>query len=244
MSGRSDVRLLVTCEHAGNRVPEAYRSLFRGAERVLATHRGWDPGSLPLARHLARRLDAPLRYVTTTRLLVDPNRSPGNETLFSEFTRELPEAELRRIMTHYHRPHWRRVRRIVDGWLEEGATALHLGVHTFTPVLDDVPREVDVGVLFDPAIQGEARFAAAFLTALKTRLPDLRIGPNAPYHGAADGLTTGLRRILDHPRYLGIELEVGQKLMTGADPERTRIMDGVGEALERALERMRRLPAD
>ena len=51
--------LLLTCEHAGNRIPRAYAPLFRGADALLATHRGWDPGAYVLARFLAKRLRVP-----------------------------------------------------------------------------------------------------------------------------------------------------------------------------------------
>ena len=57
MSTRRD-RLVVTCEHAGNVVPERYRPLFVGHEHLLPTHRGWDPGALLLAREMAERFDA------------------------------------------------------------------------------------------------------------------------------------------------------------------------------------------
>ena len=55
----SDTRLLLTCEHGGNRIPPEYRALFRGATAALASHRGWDPGALALAR----RLGLKIRYV-------------------------------------------------------------------------------------------------------------------------------------------------------------------------------------
>ena len=42
--------LLRTCEHGGNRVPSAYRSVFRGARSALDSHRGQDMGALALAR--------------------------------------------------------------------------------------------------------------------------------------------------------------------------------------------------
>lgn len=230
-----DLRILITCEHAGNRVPALWRPLFRGHDELLASHRGWDPGALPLARHLARRVGGPLRYTTTTRLLVDPNRSPGHGTLFSELTRDLPEEERRGIVNRHHRPYWRRVLALLTSWLEEGAVALHIGVHTFTPVLDDVPREVDVGVLFDPERAAETGFARDFIRELEAALSHLRVRPNAPYHGTSDGLTTSLRRSLGDPRYLGIELEVSQGLTTGPESERRRVIRGVGDALVRTL---------
>jgi predicted N-formylglutamate amidohydrolase len=55
-------------------VPRRWRGLFEGAEEVLASHRGWDPGAFDLARRLARLLDVPLIAHHITRLLMDVNR--------------------------------------------------------------------------------------------------------------------------------------------------------------------------
>ncbi len=236
-SGSPDLRILVTCEHAGNRVPERWAPLFQGRDDLLASHRGWDPGALPVARHLARLTRAPLRYSTTTRLLVDANRSPAHESLFSELTRELPERERREIVARHHRPYWTRVRSLLAGWLAEGALALHLGVHTFTPTLDGVARKVDIGVLFDPGRPGESAFSRIFMEELERALPHLRVRKNAPYYGTSDGLTTSLRRTFDDPAYLGIELEVSQGLATGPEPERSRVSREIGEALVCTLSR-------
>ena len=57
-------RLVITCEHAGNMVPERYRPLFSGHEHLLPTHRGWDPGALLLAREMSERF---MRRCTSTR---------------------------------------------------------------------------------------------------------------------------------------------------------------------------------
>src|SRR5436305_1415922 len=62
--------LLITCEHGGNRIPPRYRAAFAGAARALASHQGYDPGALALAREFARRLAAPVVY-STTRLLLN-----------------------------------------------------------------------------------------------------------------------------------------------------------------------------
>lgn len=218
-------------------MPEPWAPLFSGRDELLASHRGWDPGALPLARHLARLARAPLRYSTTTRLLVDPNRSPGHGTLFSELTRELSEEDRRTIMSRHHRRHWNRVHGPLHRWLAEGAVTLHLGVHTFTPVLDGVPRTVDIGVLFDPNRPGEVEFSRIFMTELTRALPDLRVQPNAPYDGISDGLPTSLRRMLDDSAYLGIELEVSQAFAAGEESERRRVTRGIGEALVRTLSR-------
>jgi len=71
-------------------------------------------------------------------------------------------------------------------------------------------REVDVGLLYDPARAAERKFCDGWARDLKRAAPELRVRKNRPYRGAADGFTTYLRRKLG-PRYLGIELEVSQR---------------------------------
>src|SRR5690606_35692473 len=139
----------LSCEHGGNRIPARWAPLFEGADEVLASHRGWDPGALSLARTLARRLGAPLVATTVSRLLVEPNRSPGHPRLFSEFTHGLPAAERKELLARYFMPHRARVRAVAEGVRERSGRVLHLGVHSFTPVLDGRIRDVDLGVLYD-----------------------------------------------------------------------------------------------
>ena len=103
------MKLVLSCEHGGNRVPARWRDRFKGSEALLRSHRGWDPGALPLARSLARRLGAPLIASTVTRLLVEPNRSLGHPRLFSDLTRPLPSSERALLVERYWRPHRARV---------------------------------------------------------------------------------------------------------------------------------------
>ena len=83
------IRLILTCEHAGNFIPQKYQDLFRNHAQVLQTHRGWDPGAFPLVQRLKKRLGCSLMATETSRLLIDVNRSLWRKTLFSELTRNL-----------------------------------------------------------------------------------------------------------------------------------------------------------
>ncbi len=204
-------QLIVTCEHAGNEVPDAYRPLFVGHEHLLPTHRGWDPGALLLAHEMAERFDAPLYFDTTTRLLVDLNRSVGTPDLHSEATRQLPLAERRLILEHHYHPHRRRTEGAIHAAVEGGARAIHVASHSFTPELNGQVRTADVGLLYDPARPGEVSFSAAWLAALARSDPGLRLRRNYPYLGTSDGLTMALRRRHPPERYVGIELEVNQR---------------------------------
>jgi predicted N-formylglutamate amidohydrolase len=209
--GRSGWSILVTAEHGGNDVPPEYRALFRGRARLLASHRGWDPGTLDLSRRLARALDAPLVSATTTRLLVDLNRSAHNPRAFSEVTRGLPRAERVGLLERFHRPHWEAVRAHLASARRHGGRILHLGVHSFTPILAGVTRKPDVALLYDPARAAERALAARWGSALASALPSRTVRRNDPYKGASDGVTTAMRRELGPKVYMGIEIEVNQR---------------------------------
>ena len=214
--------LVVSCEHGGNRVPTGYSALFRGQRSVLASHRGWDPGALPLARTLARSLDAPLVATTVTRLLVECNRSPGHRGLFSEFTRGLPRDEKSELLDQYYHPHRGAVEAVVRSGMRTHGAVIHIGVHTFTPVLGGRRRDADIGLLYDPRRAFETTFCELWTIALARVAPELHVRRNYPYRGTGDGLTTALRQKLPAKRYLGIEIEVNQALVSSPFWGRTR----------------------
>ncbi len=228
-------RLLVTCEHGGARVPAWLAPHFRGRSAWLRSHRGVDLGALPVARALARRTGAPLIAATTSRLVVDLNRSPHHPRLLSEVTRALP-AELRaRILRRHYRPHREAVEREIARLAGGGARVVHVAVHSFTPVLDGVRRETDVGLLYDPARRPERVFCARWQRALRDLAPELRLRRNFPYRGAADGLTTALRRRHPASHYLGIELELDQGALLGPPAAARRLRRAVVESLRAVL---------
>uniref|UniRef100_UPI001823F154 N-formylglutamate amidohydrolase n=1 Tax=Methylibium sp. TaxID=2067992 RepID=UPI001823F154 len=204
-------RLLITCEHGGRRVPPRYRALFAEHGALLETHRGWDFGALQLAREMAAAFGAPLHASSTTRLLIDLNRSIGHRQLYSEATRALSAAERAEIASRYHQPHRDRVLAEVQRALEPGRRVVHIASHSFTPVWDGVVRNADVGLLYDPARPSEVLLAARWRQALARRCPGLNVRRNYPYAGRGDGLTALLRRHHPAEAYVGIELEVNQR---------------------------------
>jgi predicted N-formylglutamate amidohydrolase len=203
--------VLVTAEHGGYRVPPEYADLFRGRDELLRSHRGWDPGTYELAQALGRALRARTIRARVTRLLVDLNRSAHNPKVFSEITRRLPRAERVKLLARHHLPHWKRARDAVSTGIAEQGRVLHLGVHSFTPVLDGVVRNPDLALLYDPARPGELELATRWSRSLSEALPDRVIRRNNPYRGAADGMTTAFRRSFSAARYVGIEVEVNQR---------------------------------
>lgn len=227
--------LVLTCEHGGNRVPERYRKHFATAGRALAGHRGWDAGALVLARELARSLDAPLHACTTSRLVVDTNRSRGHRRLLSEWTRSLPSEERARILERWWLPHRSAVEERVRTHVERGRTVLHLSIHSFTPVWQGRRRRVDAGFLYDPSRASERSFASAWIESLRALRPELLLRRNQPYRGTEDGLTKSLRTLFDGESYLGLELEVSQRFPLGAAAPWRRLRRDLLDSLERTL---------
>jgi predicted N-formylglutamate amidohydrolase len=224
----------LSCEHAGNRVPARYRSLLAGAARALASHQGYDRGALALARGLARRLRVPLLAATTTRLLVDHNRSATHPGCFSRYTRGLPRDAKARLLAELYWPHRRAVERAIEREVNAGRRVLHVAVHSFTPVLRGARRNADVGLLYDPGRAPERALCARWRCELRAQDPALRVRLNYPYRGTSDGLTTALRRALPAPLYAGIEIELNQRLL-GSASGRRRALAALCSALAASL---------
>lgn len=212
--------LVLTCEHASNAVPPGFDPGVGPA--VLASHLGLDIGALDAARVVAARTGASLLAGEWTRLYVDLNRMaeapsavpavscgtpiPGNQGL-------LPgqrEERLERVHAPYRAAVLAAAERAVLG----AGLCVHVSVHSFTPVLHDVPRPFDVGILFDPAHPLEVAIADVLLAGFRAAGRSAR--PNEPYAGTEDGVTTWLRGRFGPRAYGGIEVELNQALAASA----------------------------
>lgn len=201
--------LVLTCEHAGNEIPERYQEIFSESGEVLQTHRGYDPGALDLFKALSPLAVFSQEYMIS-RLLVEPNRSQGHRQLFSEFTVPLRSSQKEEILQDYYLPYRNYIEGKLESLIKVGKEVLHISVHTFTPVLAAEIRNADIGLLFDPARKQEEEFSGRFREKLLEQNKELVVRYNYPYLGVDDGFTTSLRQRFPE-NYLGIELEVNQK---------------------------------
>jgi predicted N-formylglutamate amidohydrolase len=193
------LKIIFTCEHAGNEIPDSYSHLFRNATEVLETHRGFDPGALDLFISLSGTAEFGQPYMIS-RLLVEPNRSIGHPQLFSEFTRNLSEPQKEQILEDFYYPYRHFIEDKIAAYIKQGEDVVHISVHSFTPELNGEIREADIGLLFDPERLKEVEICSN----LKEN--------NYPYLGTDDGFTTHLRKVFPQ-QYSGIELEVNQKFV-------------------------------
>jgi predicted N-formylglutamate amidohydrolase len=126
----------------------------------------------------------------------------------------LPAAERDQLIAEYYEPHRESVIQTVQR-LGRTGPVLHVGVHSFTPVLKGRTRRTDIGLLFDPRRKFESAVCQAWRQALRDLAPELKVHFNLPYRGVSDGLTTALRTHFPDERYAGVELEVNQKFPLG-----------------------------
>lgn len=229
--------ILVTCEHAGRRIPVQYRSLFRGAGDALRSHRGSDIGALGVAMRMASGLSAPLLFTEIGRLLVESNRSIDHPDLFSRYTRDLSDAEKTRILDAYYWPYRRSVLEMLGIATRAGHRVLHVGVHSFTDVLDGVERSFDIGLLFDPDRRMETVFCNAWRSSLEETDAGWRVRFNEPYLGIDDGLTTAMRTEFPDGIYAGIEVEIRQGLIL-RNRQQAEMAEVLIEALHSALSKL------
>ncbi|PJD97577.1 MAG: hypothetical protein CK425_02820 [Parachlamydia sp.] len=208
--------LLITCEHGGNHIPSRWKSHFADAEQALNSHRGYDPGALELAKDIAKQFKAPLIASTTSRLLVELNRSLYHPKLFSAWTRMLSPQEKETILREFYLPYRTQVEKVISTNLP----VLHLSIHSFTPELEGEIRQTEIGLLYDPGRRREKQFATAWKQALRKRVSSsIRVRANYPYLGKADGFTTFLRTKWKDFAYIGIELEINQKIVHSSGQE-------------------------
>jgi predicted N-formylglutamate amidohydrolase len=222
------MKLMLTCEHASNRLPAAFKKAVPAD--VLKTHRAYDIGAVQVFRKLARFAKPEFSCEGKfSRLFVDLNRTITNKNAFSEYyeafeTHDKAAAEkVKAQATAY----WKEYRDNVEKFVQQniskgnkgtasksvtnkGTEIVHLGIHSFTPVLNGKVRNTDIGILYDPARPQERAYANVIKDEIKRLYPAMKVRFNYPYKGSSDGLTTTLRKKFG-PRYVGIEIEINQK---------------------------------
>ena len=218
-------------------MPHEYRSAFASplARQHLNSHRGWDPGALEAATFLHHKTGAPLIHSTTTRLLVDLNRSLGNAQLFSKFSKSADADTHTTMIEQYYRPYRSQVLRAIQAAVDAGSFVLHISVHTFTPVYHGSRRKLHIGLLFDPTRSLEAAVCLTWQRILRAGDGRLRVELNQPYLGIDDGLTTAMRVQFSNQLYAGVELEINNQIMRRSEQGRMRLWQLLHASLSQTL---------
>ncbi|SOD41082.1 N-formylglutamate amidohydrolase [Nitrosovibrio sp. Nv4] len=226
---------LITCEHGGNRIPQCYQQFFGGFESLLRSHRGYDRGTLRMAKELAKALDAPLFAGTTSRLLIDLNRSLRHPQLYSKAIQSAPVEVRSEILARHYMPYRTVAEASIAEAIGRGEKIIHISSHSFTPELNGQIRNADIGLLYDPSRPLERDLCMRWQANLKARAANLTVRRNYPYAGRADGFVTYLRRRFSADTYVGIELEINQKHVLEGGPQWRELRSVVLETLQKAV---------
>jgi predicted N-formylglutamate amidohydrolase len=211
----ADAGVVVTCEHASERVPEGFAAAtgfaWPEADRWLrGTHWAYDLGAEALALAYAEAVRARLVCARFSRLLIDPNRPLSSDTLFRDvaegraitMNRHLSEnaraARIERLYTPFHEA----VDRAVGA---SAAAEIVFAIHTFTHEYEGQRRTLELGVLFDR----EDALGLRVLAGLRAAGFDAEA--NEPWSGKA-GLIHVAQHHGDRHGKRALELEVRQDL--------------------------------
>jgi len=211
--GRSP--FLITCDHAGRRLPRALGDLGL-PESELSRHIAWDLGAAQVARALARELGAFAILQTYSRLVIDCNRPPGVPSsipLISESTvipgnEALSPAAAAERARAIFQPYHARILSEFERRAQAAQPSVLIAMHSFTPTFMGVSRPWHTGMLYNR----DARLARALIELLR-RERELVVGDNEPY-SVSDlsdyGVVVyGERRGIPH-----VEIEIRQDLLS------------------------------
>jgi predicted N-formylglutamate amidohydrolase len=207
------IALVLTCEHAVNTIPKPYQKLFNSHKPLLQTHRGCDFGALAITTYLSQRFACDPFLAQTSRLLIDYNRSLTHHHCFSPITASLPKEEKIDLIQHYYLPYREKAEKKIKKLIAEQAQVWHLSIHSFTPILNNINRNADIGLLYDPSRTLEKTIGKAWQKLLRQQYTDLRVRRNYPYRGTSNGFTTALRQKFADQNYAGLEIETNQALV-------------------------------
>ena len=202
------MKLILSCEHGGNKVPAKQQHLFKKNIPILNSHRGYDFGALDVFNAL-KPLSQASFFSEESRLLIELNRSLHHKNLFSEFSKELPLEEKEALIKRY-KTYRNSVETTIRILVAKKELVVHISVHSFTPILNTVERNCDIGLLYDSRKGQEKEFSHLFKKEILALNGALNVRYNYPYLGKADGFTSYLRKQFPE-NYIGIEIEINQK---------------------------------
>ena len=175
-----------TCDHASNFVPQAFGTLGLAPEE-FERHIAWDPGALPVARLMAKALDATLVETCVSRLIIDCNRPLDAHNLIPETSETttipgnagLSAADRQARIDLAWRPFHDAVEQTIEARLAAGRETRLVSVHSFTPVYFGKQRPWHIGVIHDE----DERIATPLVRALNA-VAGTTVGVNEPYSPA------------------------------------------------------------
>ena len=178
--------MLLVCDHASCRFPNALGDL--GLDPFARRcHLAIDIGAGSLTERLAQSLGITAVIAQYSRLVVDCNRQLMDPGAFLEYgdgilvpgNRNLSQAEKDRRADAIYWPYHNAIEEQLKRLRSIGPPPAFISIHSFTPVLDGVARDIQMGVLWDT----DDRLSDIFIEEF--RAAGYVTGDNEPYSGRA-----------------------------------------------------------
>jgi len=186
LNAEANAPMLLVCDHASRRFPEALGSM--GLDPFARrSHLAWDIGAGPLTECLAASLGVTAVLAQYSRLVVDCNRDLFDPGAFLEFgdgvvihgNRNLNHAQKDRRASELYWPY----HYAIDVELKRLAAFDHatafFAIHSFTPVMNGIARDIEIGILWDADRPTAEVLIEGFRNA------GFNVGDNEPYSGKA-----------------------------------------------------------
>ena len=203
---------MVSCEHGGDAIPKEWQGLFGNEHDTIIRSQHCEFGAQWLFDSIAPRVADYSDSSKVSRLLIDLDGSISNGTALTEYSQSLPAQKAGQIIRDYYLPYWMGFEDTAEQWTRQGKRILAIGIHTFEPVVGNVPVGTDICLTFDHSNNEERSFALRLKRAFDKYAPWLRVRFNAPFKVKHDGFIQHLRDIYQH-NILAIEIFTGQNVI-------------------------------
>ena len=146
--------ILITCEHASNRLPPS----FSLPKRLINSHWALDVGISKVVDRVAEILDCTAIKSNYSRLIIDLNRHFHQETLIREktsrtvpvlFNRNLSKKKIEERKNKIHKPYHDRIDSLVKELKKHHKQIILICLHSFTPIYFGKPRHVEIGMMYN-----------------------------------------------------------------------------------------------
>ena len=186
LNADSNAPMLLVCDHASRRFPKALGSM--GLDPFARRcHLAWDIGAGPLTECLADSLGVTAVLAQYSRLVVDCNRDLFDPGAFLEFgdgvvihgNRNLNQEQKDRRASELYWPYHYAIDLELKRLAAFDYPTGFFAIHSFTPVMNGVSRDVEIGILWD------ADRSTAEVLIEGFRKAGFEVGDNEPYSGKA-----------------------------------------------------------
>lgn len=186
LNHNSKNNVLISCEHASNKIPKKYGFLGVKKKKLVKNSNYYDIGAEDLSRILARKMNAKCIIANYSRLILDLNRATNHRELIRTTSygmriignENLTKQEKLNRIKKYHLPYHERIEREIRKLKKYHKQIYYILIHSFSHKILGEERKMDIGLLYK--YKKDSKFNKKIRNLLKKKTNfDIRF--NEPY---------------------------------------------------------------